>query len=867
MIKKMRSFKVISVVLAFAMVAGILIPASFNVQGVQADSGITTQSVTTGNYPVNESELTNKSFYYGTYNHFTGDGSNNAALADDSTARPILWDYKGNDGSGTYVALSRYAIEGQLTNGFATAAARSAYVQNWLDGISTLTTAIGGPAKAVFPSNFASAEMNALKPVTVTSNNGTLQGKKFFLPWGQSTGNYNVGQIGASVFWGSNTSTANKIGDGVNYPDTLGGEASFVAQGVDAKVRGNGTGASGVGANGTGAVSYVTRALDPNANPSSNGKYYSWELLTPDYLTASNGQKLDTNGQWFLGTGFRPELSLDISRVVYISQIGTATEPGDGVNFIVGSGWSYDPSNPYDTDSNNYRLVVLNENIASPVLSNAPDRIYITPNGSTSVGSWTLPTAGTHLAYKIIDASGNTVGHGIAPVGATSITVSSGSLPAGDYNVVFWAQKDSTVYQSDEASMQVKIPLTIGSPTATPAPATATPSPTPTSPATPTFPPVMFNHVVTYMYPTTTKTLGEIPLPDGYTWVNPSTVLTDIGDNQGPFPAVYNGPLSNGNTGAEVMVDVKPLSDPLASQPPSVFPTTFVNHVVTYMTPGQSKFLYELPLPDGYSWDSPFTVLDKIANNQGPFAASYSGPYTNNAVTHGTILVDVLPLYNAPSPTPPALITDDHFAYMQGYPEGDFRPEGNMTRAEATVMFARLINQKMNITDMPYLGKFADVKQGSWYTQAVEYMAVLGIVQGRDSTWFDPDAPITRAEFAQLASKFANLSQAVSYFSDVPSSAWYYNAVNSAAAKGWVTGYGDGTFRPLDNIKRDEVVTIVNRMLGRVFDPTFNQSALKQFWDLTSGFWAYGDIMEATNAHDFVINNGVETWTALTPIQ
>jgi len=206
----------------------------------------------------------------------------------------------------------------------------------------------------------------------------------------------------------------------------------------------------------------------------------------------------------------------------------------------------------------------------------------------------------------------------------------------------------------------------------------------------------------------------------------------------------------------------------------------------------------------------------------------------------------------------PELIKDDHFAYMQGYPGGYFAPEGIMTRAEVAVMFSRLILKNGAIPQAR--GIFPDVPINAWYANAIEYLVNQGILTGRDSTWFDPSAPITRAEFAAIASRFDKLSKVTGHFADVSSDYWAYDAINSAAAKGWVTGYPDGTFKPMNNIKRAEVVAVVNRMLGRSFDTNFDQSQLILFSDVINSYWGYNDIMEATNSHDYIMNDGVEKW-------
>jgi hypothetical protein len=132
---------------------------------------------------------------------------------------------------------------------------------------------------------------------------------------------------------------------------------------------------------------------------------------------------------------------------------------------------------------------------------------------------------------------------------------------------------------------------------------------------------------------------------------------------------------------------------------------------------------------------------------------------------------------------------------------------------------------------------------------------------------FRPDEPVTRAEFATLAAHFDNLTLTdTNAFSDVDASHWALKYINSAAAKGWIEGYPDGTFRPENRITRAEVVTLVNRMLNRVGDGAYltaNAASLpRTYKDLTAAHWAYLDIMEASTGHDYVINAGEENWTS-----
>lgn len=209
------------------------------------------------------------------------------------------------------------------------------------------------------------------------------------------------------------------------------------------------------------------------------------------------------------------------------------------------------------------------------------------------------------------------------------------------------------------------------------------------------------------------------------------------------------------------------------------------------------------------------------------------------------------------------LNTADHIVYLNGYVDGTFRPDDNMTRAEAAQMFYNLLNDK----DVAITVSFSDVASDAWYAEAVNTLASLGMITGVGDNKYEPDRSITRAEFTAIAMRFADLATGgENVFSDVAEDAWYHDYVVGSIQYGWITGYPDGTFRPENTITRAEVTTIVNRMLGRSADRTFiaeHADELRSFSDVANSHWSYYAVMEATNAHDFTKDNGVETWNSL----
>lgn len=209
------------------------------------------------------------------------------------------------------------------------------------------------------------------------------------------------------------------------------------------------------------------------------------------------------------------------------------------------------------------------------------------------------------------------------------------------------------------------------------------------------------------------------------------------------------------------------------------------------------------------------------------------------------------------------LDTSDHRDFLHGYTDGTFGPNRNMTRGEVAQMFYNLLLEQ----EVPQTTVFTDVPADMWCADAVNTLASLGIVEGIGKGLYAPDRAITRAEFTVIAMRFAKLdTSGENIFSDVDTGDWFYEQVVGSIKYGWIQGYADGTFRPDNTITRAEVTTITNRMLGRAADEAFvdrHSDELRQFPDVPESYWAYYNIMEATNAHDFGMENGTEDWTGL----
>ena len=224
---------------------------------------------------------------------------------------------------------------------------------------------------------------------------------------------------------------------------------------------------------------------------------------------------------------------------------------------------------------------------------------------------------------------------------------------------------------------------------------------------------------------------------------------------------------------------------------------------------------------------------------------------------------------NKPDETPEALNGDDHFDYVVGYSDGLVHPERNITRAEVASIFFRLLQDDVREKNLTDQNPFNDVFTDDWFNVAVSTMYDMDIVYGRDNNNFDPNAYITRAEFAAIAARFDSEGYSgENLFTDIDGH-WAANQINRAAEKGWISGYPDGTFGPDRYITRAEAVTMINRVLNRLPESADAlHEDMKVFVDnADTNAWYYLAIQEATNSHEYKKDkDGVyETWTDVLP--
>ena len=202
-----------------------------------------------------------------------------------------------------------------------------------------------------------------------------------------------------------------------------------------------------------------------------------------------------------------------------------------------------------------------------------------------------------------------------------------------------------------------------------------------------------------------------------------------------------------------------------------------------------------------------------------------------------------------------------HMAYLSGYPDNTIRPQGSITRAEVAAIFARLKVGEANIPSGST--NYGDVNSSDWYTKYIAFVTDNNIMKGYEDGSFQPNDKITRAEFTAVVARYNALVNVESSFEDV-SGHWAEKYIGAVTSKGWINGYPDGTFKPEKDISREEVATMVNKMLDRKVDKDgLNNLGIKNFKDLDDSNWSYFDIVEASNSHRSVrrtLGNILEDW-------
>ena len=291
-------------------------------------------------------------------------------------------------------------------------------------------------------------------------------------------------------------------------------------------------------------------------------------------------------------------------------------------------------------------------------------------------------------------------------------------------------------------------------------------------------------------------------------------------------------------------------------------------HTLTFDTMGGSKIAPETvrhgltvakpkdPVNGGYIFDGWYT--DKTYRTPYNFATVL----TQDTTIYAKWFLIALPGVTIKKTTP-KLNTSDHFAYVQGYPDGTVKPTGNITRAETAAILFRLMDEGSRKTYYSTKSGFRDVATGSWYNTYVATLNNAGVITDSSNGYFRPNEAITRAELAAMLANFTETAGAANYFNDVSARYWAANAIAICAKLGWITGYPDGSFRPDRNVTRAELMAMINRATGRA--PKSADAFLpgmKTWSDNTADKWYYLDVQEATNSHSYTVKDS-EKWTAL----
>lgn len=261
------------------------------------------------------------------------------------------------------------------------------------------------------------------------------------------------------------------------------------------------------------------------------------------------------------------------------------------------------------------------------------------------------------------------------------------------------------------------------------------------------------------------------------------------------------------------------------------------------------------------SWNTTFDGKTTVKNDT-VFTYTYAKDSSGGSSGHH----HRKPTVTIPDKVPTGLNGNDHYAYIVGYPDKTVRPQNGITRAEVATIFFRLLTDETRDANSTKSNSYSDVAAGAWYNHAVSTLSAMGIVKGDSDGKFNPNAPITRAEFAAIAARFDDKANTTTAdFSDIASH-WAKNEISAASNNGWINGYPDGTFRPNNKITRAEAMTLVNRVLKRLPETAedLHDDMIKWSDNSDASQWFYLAVQEATNSHYYKAKeNQFEKWSEL----
>jgi len=214
------------------------------------------------------------------------------------------------------------------------------------------------------------------------------------------------------------------------------------------------------------------------------------------------------------------------------------------------------------------------------------------------------------------------------------------------------------------------------------------------------------------------------------------------------------------------------------------------------------------------------------------------------------------------------VFTDDHISYLVGFPDGTIRPNNTITRAEVATIFFRLFDDSYRTQIWRQSNPFSDVVTTNWFNNAVSTLTNANILEGFPDGTFRGNQAITRAEFVAIIARFLDDTDydGADRFNDI-SGHWAREYINVVGQYDWIRGFAGGDFRPNQNITRAEAAAIVNRMLNRLPESAEDLLPSMVTWpdNANQNAWFYLYIQEATNSHDFEMKaDGVhERWIEL----
>ena len=254
--------------------------------------------------------------------------------------------------------------------------------------------------------------------------------------------------------------------------------------------------------------------------------------------------------------------------------------------------------------------------------------------------------------------------------------------------------------------------------------------------------------------------------------------------------------------------------------------------VTNFSKSTDSKGNLTITLPNGKTLDNGNFYTVTVTDNKGNAKENVTVLLKDKNKGEATGTTDKNGVVTLPGKT--------HTAYIFGYDDGTFRPDNNMSRAEAAAIFARLISEQKG-EKISGKSDFADVKSSEWYSKFIGYIKKYGIIKGYDNNTFKPDENISRAEFVAMTVRFNSL------FNDVSKSEWYSDYIGYLSKYGIIKGYADNTFRPNDNVSRAEFVAMTVRF-NSLFNDVKKGSYTVKYTDVATNYWAYSDVAYAKHA-------------------